>query len=235
MPIHYQQSPTGSPRREIHRWRMFCELSPAALSDFELVGLQMRIPKGAVLFQEGDRASNIAVICDGQMKVQSTSPGGKPRILRIAVPGCMLGVGAAISGGAYEATVQALQRTIVRSIRKDEFLTFLEQHAHAKIHAAKVLSEEYESAFFDARHLALASSAAGRVASVLLDLGRSISGNGEQRFTMALTHEELGSLAFTSRETVTRILSRFRRENWIRVHGSTVTILTPDRLKQLAY
>jgi CRP/FNR family transcriptional regulator len=103
------------------------------------------------------------------------------------------------------------------------------------MHASCVLSEEYKSAFFDARRLAPASSVAGRLASVLLDLSRyAPHAGGQRRSTMALTHEELANLSATSRETVTRVLSRFRREHLIRVDGSSVTILAPERLIQLA-
>jgi CRP/FNR family transcriptional regulator len=54
------------------------------------------------------------------------------------------------------------------------------------------------------------------------------------RFTMALTHEELGSLVGSSRETITRMLGRFRKERLIEVRGSSILILAPARLEQLA-
>ena len=50
---------------------------------------------------------------------------------------------------------------------------------------------------------------------------------------MALTHEELASMAGTSRETMTRLLSRFRRDEWITIKGSSVTILKPEQLERL--
>jgi CRP/FNR family transcriptional regulator len=54
------------------------------------------------------------------------------------------------------------------------------------------------------------------------------------RFTMALTHEDLANLAGTSRETVTRTLGKFQRDKLIRIHGSSLTILDPDKLSLLA-
>ena len=46
---------------------------------------------------------------------------------------------------------------------------------------------------------------------------------------MALTHEELGNLAGLSRETVTRLLGKFRREGMLRIHGSSMTIADTER------
>jgi CRP/FNR family transcriptional regulator len=72
------------------------------------------------------------------------------------------------------------------------------------------------------------------LARLLLDWGRA-SGNGksEIRFTMALTHEEIANMAGTSRETVTRLLNQFRRDQWITIKGASLTIVKPDQLERL--
>jgi CRP/FNR family transcriptional regulator len=102
------------------------------------------------------------------------------------------------------------------------------------MHAAQSLSGEYLTVFHDAKRLALSGSAAGRLARLLLDWGRA-GGNGkpEIRFTMALTHEEIANMAGTSRETVTRLLNQFRRDQWITIKGSSLTIIKPDQLERL--
>ena len=41
---------------------------------------------------------------------------------------------------------------------------------------------------------------------------------------MALTHEEIASMAGTSRETVTRLLNQFRRDQWITIKGASLTM-----------
>lgn len=213
---------------------MFCNLSPEELADFDRLGVQMTVPKGAVLFHEDDPSASVAVICSGQVKLSCSSREGKTMIVKIAMPGDVLGLGAVISGSRYEVTAEALEPVSLKSMGREEFLRFLDRHGEASMHAARSLSEEYRTAFFDARRLALAPSAAGRLASVLLDWARMYAGSGpELRFPMALTHEELASLAGTSRETVTRLFSRFRREKLIQVKGSSITILKPDQLEAM--
>jgi CRP/FNR family transcriptional regulator, cyclic AMP receptor protein len=227
--------PSNCSECEYRTLRMFCNLSPEELKDFSAIGMQMRVSKGAILFQEEDPSQSVAVICDGQVKLSCTSREGKTLILKIAVPGDVLGLGAVISGSRYEATAEAIEPTLIKTVRKEEFLAFLARHGEASMHAAKSLSEEYKSVFFDARRLALAPTAAGRLASVLLDWGRAACcGKEEMRFTMALTHEDLASLAGTSRETVTRALGKFKRDKMISVHGSSLTILDPERLALIA-
>jgi CRP/FNR family cyclic AMP-dependent transcriptional regulator len=214
---------------------MFCNLDTTALADFESIGVQATLPRGAKVFQEDEPSNGVFVICTGQVKLSCTSKEGKTLILKIAMPGDVLGLGAVISGSRYEVTAETIEPTEIKSIRRGDFFLFIQKHGEASLHAAKALSEEYKAAFFDARRLALSGSAAGRLASVLLDWGKAAScGKPEMRFTMALTHEELANLVGSSRETVTRMLGRFKREKLIQMRGTSLLILSPDRLERLS-
>src|SRR5271168_5190728 len=173
---------------ELRSLRMFCNLDAGALSNFNSIGVQANLPKGAKLFREDSPSNGVFVICTGQVKLSCTSREGKTLILKIAMPGDVLGLGAVISGSAYEVTAETLQPTQIKSIPRDDFLSFLEKHGEGSLHAAKALSDDYKAAFFDARRLALSGSAAGRLAGVLLDWGKAAGSCGklEMRFTMAL-------------------------------------------------
>jgi CRP/FNR family transcriptional regulator, cyclic AMP receptor protein len=214
---------------------MFCNLDDAALKDYATIGTETSFAKGTTLFDEGGRSNDVFVICTGQVKLFCTSKEGKTLILKIAMPGDVLGLGAVISGSAYEVTAETVQPTQIKSIKREEFLAFLKMHGEGSLHAAKALSDDYKAAFFDARRLALSGSAAGRLAGVLLDWGKTAAACGkfEMRFTMALTHEELANMVGSSRETVTRMLTRFKKDHLIQVHGSSILILAPDLLENL--
>jgi CRP/FNR family transcriptional regulator, cyclic AMP receptor protein len=220
---------------ELRSLRMFCNLSAEALDDFGSIGVQAKLPKGTKLFMEDDSSNGVFVICTGQVKLSCTSREGRTMILKIALPGDVLGLGAVISGSRYEVTAETIEPTEIKNIRREDFLSFIQKHGEASLHAAKALSEEYKAVFFDARRLALSGSAAGRLASVLLDWGRAAScGKPEMRFTMALTHEELANMVGSSRETVTRMLGRFKRDKLIQMRGSSILILSQERLEQLS-
>jgi CRP/FNR family transcriptional regulator len=214
---------------------MFCSLGPETLADFDAIGVHSILPRGATLFQENAAGQAVYVMCSGQVKLSCTSREGRTLILKIAVPGDLLGLGAVISGSNYEVTAETVQPTEIKSIRREEFLAFLKKHGEASMHVAKALSEEYKAAFFDARRLALSGSTAGRLAGVLLDWGRAEScGKPVMRLTMALTHEELANLVGCSRETMTRMLGRFKRDKLIQMHGVSILIPAPERLEAIS-
>jgi CRP/FNR family transcriptional regulator, cyclic AMP receptor protein len=215
--------------------RMFCNLTPEALTDYDQIGIMMSHARGAKLFTEGDAARNVFVICFGQVKISSTSRDGKTMILKIAGPGDVMGLSAVLANVPHEVTAEAIEPCQVKTVRKQEFVEFLGRHGIASMHAAQSLSGEYMTVFHDAKRLALSGSAAGRLARLLLDWARAAAtaSKPELRFTMALTHEEIANMAGTSRETVTRLLNQFRRDEWITIKGTSLTIVKPDQLERL--
>jgi CRP/FNR family transcriptional regulator len=205
------------------------------LQDFDSIGFEANLPKGAILFRNGDLANSVALLCQGQAKLLSRSREGKVLILRVAIPGDLIGLGAVVSGGRHEFTAEIVEDAVVKSLQKNEFFAFLQRHSQVNVGVAGILSREYKAEFFDDRPLAPAHSAAGRLASIILGFSR---GTGHEEpggsFTMALTHQDLASLAGTSRETVTRVLSSFKRLRLICIRGTSVTVLEPASLIRLA-
>ena len=230
--IKLQRSSCADCQHRTHR--LFCNLGSEALAEFDSIGMQIQLPAGAVLFEESEQADGVYVICSGQVKLSCSSREGRTLILRIAQAGDVLGLGAVISGTALEVTAETLEPALLKKVRADDFIRFLERFGEASMHAAKTLSEDYKTALLDARRLALSGSAAARLASVLLEWGKSASaGASEMNFKMGLTHEDLASIAGTSRETVTRVLGKFQKEKLIQVRGATFHILSPTRLAEI--
>ncbi|WP_245817738.1 Crp/Fnr family transcriptional regulator [Granulicella rosea] len=235
MPIARAQFATRCESCEHRTLRLFCNLTPDALAAFGAIGTSASFPRGATLFREGDPGSAIHVLCSGQVKLSCTSPAGKVMILKIAGPGDLLGLSAVVGGQPYEVTAESLEPVEVRHIGRADFLAFLAEYGEASMHAAQTMQTEYRSAFLDARLLALSSSASGRLAHVLLRWADGVTcGKEALRFNMALTHEELGSMANLSRETVTRLLGRFQKEKLLAIRGVKVEILAPEKLRELA-
>ena len=214
---------------------MFCNLGPEALADFSTLGNQSEVPTGTRFFGEEEPSTGVIVVCSGQVKLSCTSREGKILILKIAMPGDVLGLSATISGTPHEVTATAIEPTQVKTIPRSDFLAFIEKYGEASLHSAKVLSDEYKAAFVDARRLALSASIPGRLASVMLEWGRAAScGQPDLKFNMRLSHEELASMIGSSRETVTRALNHFKKEKLIEIRGVSILILSPEKLEDLA-
>jgi len=213
----------------------FCNLPPEAQQFLDSNSISMEYPRGSVLFREGDRSNAIFTICSGRVKVSASSRDGRTMILRLAGPASVLGMSAALSEEAYETTVEALEPCRVRVLRTSALAVLLRDYPHAAVAVAHTLAGEYKAAFEEARRIALPTSPAGRIACLLLDWLASEKGARKtDTITVTLTHDELASMTATTRETVTRTLSRFKKDGIIKTHGVAFTVLQPSVLHQLS-
>lgn len=212
----------------------FCNLGPESRAFLESHSLNMDYPRGTILFHEGDRANAVFGLCSGKVKISATSREGRTMILRITGAGDVLGMSAALSNDEYEVTAEALEPCRVRVLHLNHLTTMLQSYSDATMCAVKALAEDYRAAFDGARLLALPGSPAGRVARLILDWADDARKASSAFITMPLTHEELAEMTATTRETVTRTLSRFRKEKIIATRGVALTVLQPRVLEQLS-
>jgi CRP/FNR family transcriptional regulator len=232
-----RQMPAGCAACANRRPGWFCSLGSAVLADLELATSTVSLPAQASLFTQGDDARCLYLICGGYLKLTA---GGRREdrqmIVRIAGPGSMLGLYAVLSHGLYEVSAESLTTAQLRPVERDRFLSFLRNHKEAQMRAVQCICQEYRFALQDACRIALSETVAARLARLLLELshqiGEQVNGSGFH-FPLLLTHEEMASMTCTTRETVTRTLGQFRKDGWISIEDSLVTVHQPDRLQSL--
>lgn len=226
---------TGCPKCPQAGKHPFCSLSEGSRSFLEANSIPMEYRRGNILFREGDEPSAIFVICSGRVKVSATSREGRTLILRIASGGDVLGMGAALRGDEYEVTTEAVEPCQVRVLRTRFFRQMLQEHGECALEVARVLAEDYQAAFDEACLIGLPGSPAARIARLLLDWSADARRKSPGAVvTMPLTHDELASMTATTRETVTRTLSRFRKEKLISTRGVVLDVLQPVVLDRMA-
>lgn len=223
---------SNCPQRETNGG--FCNMAAEPVAALDSMKFTGAYPKGALLFVEGEQPRGVFVLCRGRAKLTTTSTEGRTLIVKIASPGEILGVSAAILGRPYEVSAETLEASQVSFIRRDDFLHFLNAYSEACMHTAQQLSEKYESAQREIRSLGLAHTTSEKLARLLL----SWSASGEEtpqgtRLQVLLTHEEIGQMIGTTRETVTRLLSEFKRKKLISMKGSSLFLLSTGEMREM--
>ena len=213
----------------------FCELSPAALKDFDAIKSTATYPKGALLFMERQDARGAFVLCEGEVKLSISSSEGKTLIMRVAKAGEILGLMAALSGGAYEVTAETIHPCQVAFVRREDFQRFVAKHPEASQGVARQMTMQYQAACEQLRTVGLSASAQEKLARLLLTWSAGIEQTkGGTRIKIPLTHEEIAEFIGTTRETVTRTLSDFKVRHLVAIQGSTMMIPSRAALETFA-
>ena len=213
----------------------FCALSSPALKELDRMKHTTSYPEGALVFVEGQDARGVYILCQGRAKLLTTNRDGKTMILKIAEPGEVLGLHAVVSGEAHECTVETLQPAQLAFISREDFLRFIKSSGEACLNAAQHLSRDCQTAYELIRSIGLCHSVSEKLARLLLhwSVDAKITA-GVEKMKLALTHEEMAQLIGSSRETVTRTLSDFRKKGFLEVNGSTLVFRNKSGLQRLA-
>jgi CRP/FNR family transcriptional regulator, cyclic AMP receptor protein len=212
----------------------FCHLPKSVMAAFQSLKFTIAYPAGATLFLEGQACRGIYILCRGRVKLSATSREGQTLILKVAQPGEVLGLNAAISGIPHDTTAETGQPCQLNFVKGDDFLKFLTEHTDACMHSAIQLSRECQQAYQQLRSFTM-SSAPERIARLMLDWSHDESGTATAHgIKVALTHDEIGQIIGMSRETVTRTLANFRKQRIAELQGSTLLIQNMTAIQKLA-
>jgi CRP/FNR family transcriptional regulator, cyclic AMP receptor protein len=215
--------------------RTFCNMTAPSVSAMDTIKFTGVYPKGSLLFVEGEQPRGIFILCSGRAKLTTSSTEGKTLIVKIAEPGEILGISATILGKTYEVSAETIEPSQLNFIKRDDFLKFLNSNTEASLHTAQQLSEKYHAAQREIRSLGLSQTTSEKLAKLLTDWcenGGEVTPKGI-RLKVLLTHEEIAQMIGTTRETVTRLLSDFKRRKIIEVKGSSIFVLAKNQLQSM--
>jgi CRP/FNR family transcriptional regulator len=212
--------------------RLFCNMAPDTVATLDAIKFTAIYPKGSLLFVEGEEPRGVFILCSGRVKLTTSSSEGKTLIVKVAEAGEVLGASSAILGKPYEVSAETLEPSQANFIKREDFIRFLNTDVEACMHTAQQLSQKYQSAQKEIRSLGLSQTTSEKLAKLLIDW----AARGEEtpkgiRLTVLLTHEEIAQMIGTTRETVTRILSDFKKKKLIEVKGSSIFLTARKTLE----
>jgi CRP/FNR family cyclic AMP-dependent transcriptional regulator len=212
----------------------FCALSQESAEAFNQIKHATVLPEDSVIFMEGQPPHGVFMLCEGMVKLSTSSRDGKTLILRIAKPGELLGLDAVVAGKPYELIAETMQPCLFNFVNRDDFLRFLKEHADACLRAAQDIAGYCHDAYAAVRSIGSSKSASGRIAKFLLAsaVGGRVT-NGVVCASLAMTHEDIGQLMGTSRETITRAMTEFKKKHIVELRRSILTIYDKAALERL--
>jgi CRP/FNR family cyclic AMP-dependent transcriptional regulator len=218
-----------NPQRLAPEDKTFCDLSPAVVDALELESLTTTYPTGAVLFAEGQAPRGVFIVRRGRVKLSICGSDGRTLILRIVEAGGPMGVAAVVAGYKYEATAETQEPCEISFLRQSDLLRLMRQYGELALWVTQHISQDYASTCREIRDLILSDSASEKLARLLVGwLDQNTDARNPSQMKLALTHEEIGQMIGTSRETVSRLFAGFKKQHLIQQSGATLVI--PSRM-----
>ena len=211
-----------------------CDLPQNVLAGLDEISSVSTYPPNAILFAEGQKSRGVFIICNGRVKLSASSEYGKSITVCVAEAGMIVGLPSTISGKPYEVTAEVLDPLQANFVPREAYLQFVRQHSEVALLVTETLNQIYYSTLAEVRCLGLSWNSAEKLARFLLELPTLPSGSNA-RSTLTLTHNEIAEVIGASRETVTRLFTKFKKEGYIEIHGSTVVFVNKHALQDLRH
>jgi CRP/FNR family transcriptional regulator, cyclic AMP receptor protein len=204
----------------------------AALALLSTMSVQT-LPRGEVVFREGDPGDCLYVIGTGKVKLGRRSSDGRENLLSVLGPGEMFGELSLFDPGPRTATTTVVADATLYALSHPELIGWLEKYPAVAKHLLGALARRLRRTNETLADLVF-SDVPGRVAKALLDLSRRFGEPTDDGLRVAhdLTQEELAQLVGASRETVNKSLADFAARGWVRREGRAVVLLDIERLER---
>lgn len=192
--------------------------------------------KGEFIFTPGDSFDDLFVVNKGMVKVSKISALGKEQILRILKPGDFIGELSLFSKSVHNNTAEALEKTEICVIQGYKIREIILQKPEIAIKFLQKFSERIEQSEEMIEQIGL-RDVEQRIANYLLleiEKNEIINNKGEYEITLPVSKGDLAALIGTTQETLSRKLSLFQDNGWIKQKGQRViAVIDIDSLEYL--
>jgi CRP-like cAMP-binding protein len=189
------------------------------------------VDKGQTIFVQDEPGDRMFVLADGAVKLVVRSAQGEVVELARHVPPAAFGEVALLDGGSRSATAEAVERSTLLVVTRDDLIGLLRSDTHVVDAVLRSLGAMVRHADRLATDLVFLDLQ-GRVARRLLELAEP--GKDEGLRTGRLTQTELANMVGGSRQSVNLALRTLEERGCIRMVGLTIELLDPDELRRRA-
>ena len=192
------------------------------------------IPKGKLVFAEGEMPKGVFFIQKGAIKIYKMGFNKKQQILRFAKEGDLIGYRSLLSEEEFGASAEAMSPVQVTFISGEIFHKLLMSNpklSYAMLQKISCELGEYSNTIT----LLAQKTVRERLAEILLLLELKLGTDPEGFIKISLTREEISNLIGTATESAIRLISEFKTDQLIEVEGRNIKILDHNRLRKLGH
>jgi CRP-like cAMP-binding protein len=222
-------------RRLLGASPFFSALSPEQVSDVQVRFHQRHYQTGEVVQLAGDPARCLSIVARGVVKMARPTLDGQDVLLDFLGPGEHFGSLADLGDATYREDVTAHTGSCILYTTAEAFQEILRQYPAVALSTLQIVAERLRDAHSVIEHLS-AYAVEQRVAATLLHLAAKAGTprDGGVLIEMPLSRQDIADMTGAKVETVSRVMSDFRRRGIIDSGRRWISVLDIDELSTVA-
>jgi len=190
--------------------------------------------KGDRILMEGDNSDGVYIISSGKVKIFKSDKDGEQLIIRLAKAGEILGFCPVDEVEEQPISAKALDDTVICYLDSAAFQRISRDNPEMMYGMIKFYNKELKEV--ETKSLKLARmNVISKVADALITIFEAYGTTGKDNtLNLFLSRQEIASLAGTTKEQVSKILSNFQEKGYIKTKAKQIDILDFAALKNIA-
>jgi CRP/FNR family cyclic AMP-dependent transcriptional regulator len=209
---------------------IFQDLSHDELQEMDRQITMSTCEPGRIFYMPEETGEVLFLLKKGRVQLYRISPNGKKLVVATLGPGTMFGEMSLVGQGMHNTFAEAVDACLLCVMSRSDVERLMREKPEVAFRFVEALGVRMTSLESRLEDIAFKSIPA-RLASLLLRLAVD-EGNGN--VVTGYTHQDLGEVLGTYRETVTQTLNDFKSEGLVRISRKKIELLDLDGLEDLS-
>jgi CRP/FNR family transcriptional regulator, nitrogen oxide reductase regulator len=217
----------------LRRTELFAKLDAATLGDVLRYGRTRRIPRGRIIFHEGETATACHLLLSGRVRIAQSGGGGV--VIRYVGPGQIFGALALFHGGRYPADATTLTDCVEIQWSSAAITELMQRYPRIALNALAIVGHRLDELQDRLRELTT-EKVDRRIAHALVRLAHQTGNRVERGIEIGfpLSRKDLAAMTGTAHTTVSRILSGWQAQDVITSGRRRIIVRDLRKLEAIA-
>jgi len=209
---------------------IFQDLSTSELQEMDRQLTMSSCEPGRIFYMPEETGEVLFLLKRGRVQLYRISPNGKKLIVVTLGPGTIFGEMSLVGQGMHNTFAEAVDECLLCVMSRTDVERLMRDKPRVAFRFVEVLGDRVSKLESRLEEIAFKSIPA-RLASLLLRLA---SEQGQSDEVAGYTHQDLGEMLGTYRETITQTLNDFKSADLIEISRKRVKIIDHDKLEVLS-
>jgi CRP/FNR family transcriptional regulator, cyclic AMP receptor protein len=219
-------------KKVLSNFMLFRDLNEQEIEKIVQISLSRTWKKNSYIFLQGEPLDNVYFIDDGRVKIYKSDVNGREQIVSILKKGEMFPHVGFFRKGSYPANAEVLEKATLVVVPIAKFESVLIENPELCIKVFNVLGEKIVD-LQNRLEEQILNNTYEQIIKLLIRLGEKHGTKNEDGNVVLkneFTNKDLANMIGTTRETVSRTLTKMKKEELIEMDEEGNMIIDPDTL-----
>ena len=209
---------------------IFQDLSESELAEMDRQITMSSSPPGKMFYMPEDSGEVLFLLKKGRVQLYRISPNGKKLVVATLGPGAIFGEMSLVGQGMHNTFAESASECLLCVMSRADVERLMREKPMVAFRFVEALGERLTHLETRLEDIAFKSIPA-RLASLLLRLAVE---QGDGMHINGYTHQDLGEMLGTYRETITQTLNEFKSEGYVEISRKHIEIVDKESLELLS-